>query len=823
LSYGAKTDLIKITKRILPSVLEKMALDLEEAAGQEVLWVGHLNQEGLIDEVNAVARGNEGAVPALFPFMEKGDIVLHNHPSGVLKPSGPDLAIASQLGNQGIGFAIVDNSLKNIHVVAEAVVSEEEKPLDSNHIQEVFSQGGALSRFLERYEPRMSQINLALGISRAYNEGSLFIGEAGTGVGKSFAYLLPSILWAQQNHQRIVISTGTINLQQQLLEKDIPLLQKILGPVKAVLVKGRRNYLCPHRLEEYRQEAEGELFSEEDPILEAILDWAGSTKNGSLSDLSFLPPDSVWSRINSDPDSCMGLKCTHREGCFVAKAKREAAGAQLLIVNHHLLFSDLSLRVSGAGFESTAVLPPFQRVVIDEAHNVESAATSYFSESFTRFSVQKHLSRLHRLKGRRSLGLLVDLQKMNGDPEVARKMLDEAKVVLEGAEALEGHLVLETQDDNYLYFSPAQSGPADSPVLGALLEFRNRLMTFVNLGVTFFESLAQEDQEDGKAQEYRNLLRRLEAIAALAGQFSEFREKPKEIFWIEKKFTSRGEAYFRFVKSPLEVGVLMKEALLEPFESVIFTSATLSIGQSFRYWESRVGIEDTGGRQRYAEIFPSPFDYKNRVLLGIPSDAPSPEHPEFELYLARFCLKSLYISEGRALVLFTSYRLLREVHQRLAPYLEERGIPVYKQGQDDRSRLLERFKREEKSVLFATDSFWEGVDVPGDALRLVIITRLPFRVPSEPVLKARVDAVNARGGNAFMELSLPEAVMKLKQGFGRLMRQTSDYGGVMILDNRVITKRYGGLFLDSLPETQRKIQDTRSLLEGLENFLYPGE
>ncbi|WP_028974005.1 helicase C-terminal domain-containing protein [Spirochaeta cellobiosiphila] len=809
---------MRITKRIRLEVLERMSLDLVESSGQEVLWIGHMDKTQMIDSINAVAMGNESAVPALFPYMEKGDLIIHNHPSGILRPSEADINVASKLGNQGIGFAIVDNDLSQIYIVAEPLAQEEILPIDREDIEAFFTIGGALSKQVSQYEPRESQIELSKRITDTFNNDGIFAGEAGTGVGKSFAYLLPAVLWAQKNKQRIVISTGTINLQQQLLDKDIPILQKILGDIKVVLVKGRRNYLCPYRLQEYSQELKEELFQEEDDTIEYLKEWAKTTKTGTISDLSFLPSDDIWSRINSDPDTCIGMKCSQREGCFVARAKKEAASAQILIVNHHLLFSDLSLRVSGAGFENTAVLPPFERIIIDEAHNIEGAATSYFSESFTRYTIQKHINRIYRLKRNKSFGLLIDLQKKNADPEIAKLILDDRIGIDEILNDLDTNLGNNLKE-NQLYLSPQVERHELLGFLNDLSELRSRIMSFVNHGLQFFESLPEEGQEDAKAQEFRNLLRRLESVASLAGQFGEYQEKQQSVFWMERKMNSKSEPFYRFVKSPLEVGYLMKEALLEPFDSVVFTSATLSIRNSFTYWQSRIGLLGLPD-SAVCEQYPSPFDYKNRVLLGIPTDSPGPDQEEFELYVSRFCLKSLRISEGSGLILFTSYRLLIQVYDRLRPYLEDEGIPVYRQGEDDRSRLLENFKRETKSVLFATDSFWEGVDVPGESLKLVIITKLPFRVPSEPITKARIQAIEARGGNAFMELSLPEAVMKFKQGFGRLMRQTSDFGSVMILDNRIITKKYGPLFLGSLPETQQQIIPTKLLMDKLEDFLY---
>ena len=349
---------------------------VSQAGGSEVMAVGHMNQQKNVVSLNIVARGDEVSVPALTPYMERGDVVIHNHPSGNLKPSKADLSIASRLGQDGIGFFIVDNDVENVYIVAEPFITEELKPLDPDKLADVLGPDGLLSQHI-KYESRESQIEMLRQVALAFNDETILAAEAGTGVGKSFAYLFPALAWAEQNCERIVLSTATINLQQQLMDKDIPLVRKVLGnKVKAVLVKGRGNYVCRRRLAEALEE--DSLFRDEADELIRIGDWASESPTGSRTDVPFLPSDDVWNGICSESDGCMGIRCSSREQCFVLKARKEAASARLLVVNHHLLFSDLSLRLSGAGFENTAVLPPFNRIIFDEAHNIEKSATSLF-------------------------------------------------------------------------------------------------------------------------------------------------------------------------------------------------------------------------------------------------------------------------------------------------------------------------------------------------------------------------------------------------------------------------------------------------------------
>ncbi|MDP3179971.1 MAG: hypothetical protein Q8M76_18815, partial [Spirochaetaceae bacterium] len=356
-------------------------------------------------------RGSRSAVPALAPYLERGDVIVHNHPSGTLRPSDADVSVAAEAGSAGVGSFIVNNAVTQVHVVAEPARRRAYAMLDEDEIAGVLEEGGKLSLAIAGYEPRKSQCRFARDVTAALNEGKVLAAEAGTGVGKSFAYLIPAFAWAIRNEERIVVSTATINLQKQLVDKDIPVVQRLFRKkTKAVLVKGRGNYLCAVRMREALDE-EG-LFAapgaspEEGHPLRRIEAWAGTTATGDRSDLSFWPDDATWSRVASESDACLGLRCNYREHCFVLQARREAADAQVVVANHHLLFSDLSARMNGAGYETTAVLPPFRALILDEAHAIESSATSFFSEELSRFVVNKRLSRLARRRGNRSFGLI---------------------------------------------------------------------------------------------------------------------------------------------------------------------------------------------------------------------------------------------------------------------------------------------------------------------------------------------------------------------------------------------------------------------------------
>lgn len=839
---------MRADRRLAPEAIEAIRRAIREADGNEVFLVGVVGDGGKVNSVAVGARGSDDAVPVLRPHLRGGDVVIHNHPGAssggaddraversALMPSRADLAIASRLGDDGIGFFIVDNSVDDVYVVAEPVAAREIRPLDRLMLARILEPGGALQRIVPWFEERPTQVGMLRAVCDAFNGDGVLAVEAGTGVGKSLAYLLPSLAWAAQNGERVVVSTNTINLQQQLVEKDIPLVKRVLSPagsdLRVALVKGRGNYLCLHRLAEAVEEAA--LFGEPDSELAAIGDWSLTTSTGDRSDLSFYPADETWSRVCSEPDACLGLRCRRRDGCFVLRARREASAASLLVANHHLLFADLALRLAGGGFEDPAVLPPYRRVVFDEAHNVEKAASSFFSRSFNRYALLRYLNRLHRKRKGRVVGLVPMLAKISGQPlrgapglvAAVRGAADELDARCAALMGEEGSFLLEPGTrDRFL----EEAGGALAGLSGAIRDLVESLTEAVDRAAAEGGS-----ESENLAWECRVQLNRLSEAAGVAERFRAAEIAGNDVYWMEalrgaRAGEARGEAprdpvraAARLVITPLDIGPLMREAVYEPLPTIVFTSATLTVADSFSYWAGRIGLDARAGREISTGVFPSPFDYRANVLIGVPTDAPAPDAPGYRTFLARFLYEALAASRGGALVLFTSRALLREIWDAVAPRLDGVGIRVLRQGEDDRARLLERFRDETSSVLFATDSFWEGVDAPGETLHAVVLCRLPFRVPSEPVVRARMAAIEAAGGNPFTELSLPDAVVRMRQGFGRLMRRRDDRGVVLVLDSRIVTKRYGQVFLDSLPGARRLITDAAGVLAGVAEFFTP--
>jgi ATP-dependent DNA helicase DinG len=822
---------VQAAKRFTEESRARLRAEIEDAGGNEVFARGYCDEAGLITALEVAARGNESSVLALERLRESErppDVLIHNHPSGFLTPSDNDLIIASRAAEGGMGSYIVDNRVEKVYVIAEPTLRRKRRALDPDRLCAALEAGGAISRRLPSYEIRESQLDLMRLIIRGFNEDALVAAEAGTGVGKSFAYLLPALMFALVNDERIVLSTATITLQQQLFDKDIPLVTSALNKkVKVVLIKGRGNYLCRRRLEDAIREQS--LFEEDDGDIRAVIAWSELTKTGSRSDLPFMPRDELWSRICSEADLCMGIRCPERERCFILALRKESADARVLVVNHHLLFADLAARQEGAGYDSTVVLPPYGRIIIDEAHKVEDAATSFFSKEFSRLGLYRQLGRLYRRRRGRQLGLLLRL------PGLTSQSLDDAaeavKKTRDAADALDEAGLELCAEEGVFRLCPPREDRILSVLIPALIDLRKCLASLAGLlrsMVDFTEAKGEEPADPGRnavVWEVQAVLRRLETVGTVCGAFIEYSERPREVMWIEvHKSAASGEdrsSWAVFTATPLEVAPALGTSLFEPHKTVVCLSATLTVAGSFAYWSSRSGITLAAGREPLTGQFPSPFPYARSVLLAAPADSPLPEEGQYQAFVDRAVLALAELAGGSALVLFTSYEALKSAYAAAAPVLEEQGIRCLKQGDDERSHLLSAFLDDKSSVLFGTDSFWEGVDAPGDTLRMVILCRLPFRTPRDPVFEARREAVEKKGRNPFMELSLPESVMKFKQGFGRLMRRSGDRGVVAVLDGRILRKRYGEFFIRSLPKTRTSFGEFSSVLRDAEGFLFP--
>lgn len=838
----------KIKAYLSDEAVTYMRLHIRDAGGNEVFFLGKTQtgaaeSTGVVESVQVVARGNKNLVPAITNMAHTGDVVIHNHPSGGLQPSEPDAVIASRLGNEGIGFFIVNNDVSAIYVVVEPQKPKTVVLLATPHLKKLLSPAGPLAQKLENFESRPQQQVMLEKVAAAFNENKIAIIEAGTGTGKTMAYLLPAIEWSVKNRERTVIATGTINLQEQLINKDIPLLQQTLDlKFRAELVKGRTNYACKRKLAEAATQPD--LFTEPAQLQELrdIIAWSQKSPDGSKADLAFMPQEAVWEKIQSESDTTLRAKCKFYHECFFYNARRRAAAADVLIANHHLLFADLAVRQESGESSEVAVLPKYHRVILDEAHDVEEVASSYFGAATSYHGILRTLHKLYRVKEAKTTGMLpftmAKIQKAAG--KISRSLIDKFRQQIEMVCApTVGHVEFRLQElMERLYEWAAAEGNRGSAAENfsevklrltpavvqdkAFQEIRERLTPIL---LKEMRECADQLNEVIKLCDLAEYQIGSEAASlavdlnAQSNRLTEMAEKietvlldtdEKNIRWLEVK-ESRWGNIVRLRSAPLDVAPILQKAVFAKFPTIVLTSATLAVGKSFDYLEKSLGLldsapgalKDSGSRlapRKMATQLGSPFDYGRQALIVIPTDIPEPNARDYPQHLRANLLRALKISQGRAFILFTAYGLLNQMYRELAPELAQMGMVALKQGQDNRHRLLENFKRQAGAVLFATDSFWQGVDVHGEALECVIIPRLPFKVPTEPVLEARVEAIERRGGNSFMEYSVPQAVIKFKQGFGRLIRRKSDFGAIVIFDNRIVKKFYGRAFMESLPE-----------------------
>jgi ATP-dependent DNA helicase DinG len=676
-------------------------------------------------------------------------------------------------------------------------------------LQQFFGPGGVLSRTHPAYEFRRGQLQMAQAVEQALEEKRHLIVEAGTGTGKTLAYLMPVI----RSGKRVIISTGTKNLQEQLFYKDVPFLEQALygggekqvshsarndkesgrndkesgrngkesaGRLSVCYMKGRNNYLCRKKLYDLTDQP---VLSGLEQIEQyrAIAAWEKTTGTGDRAELAELPEASLlWPKLDARAEACSGQKCSEFERCFITEMRRKAMESDIIIVNHHLFFADLAIKLQADGAVDAGILPEAAAVIFDEAHELEDVAGNYFGISVSNLRVEdlardvEHSLQHNRMLSASLSGALGSLR-------------DRAQFFFSLLPPGEGRFAFDTRRE-FL--------EENGDEFGALNQALTRLAGEL-------EGLPQ------KPEEVFNFVRRAQEIQAQLG-FALESEDRNTVFWIERRGgrwgsrgganaapegSARGRQNVFLQATPIDVGPILREYLWSKLECAVLTSATLAVGGGFEYIRQRLGLEHAR-----ESVLPSHFDYESQALLYVPPDLPDPRTPQFAAIAAERIRKLLEITRGRAFVLFTSYAQMNQIYQQLLGVLD---YPMLKQGDAPKSALLEEFRLTPNAVLFATSSFWQGVDVQGEQLSCVIIDRLPFAVPSDPVVAARVKAIDADGGNAFFDYQVPAAVITLKQGFGRLIRSLHDRGLLVLLDNRILKKQYGRVFVESLPKYKR--------------------
>jgi ATP-dependent DNA helicase DinG len=647
-------------------------------------------------------------------------------------------------------------------------------------LYQFFAPAGLLSKTHPAYEFRRGQLQMAQSVEEAIAEKRHLVVEAGTGTGKTLAYLLPVI----RSGKRVIISTGTKNLQEQLFFKDVPFLERALfadgvGKLSVCYMKGRNNYLCRKKLYDLTDQP---VLSglEEIEHFRAIAAWEKTTRTGDRAELAELPEASVlWHKLDARADTCLGQKCKEWERCFITEMRRRAAESDIIIVNHHLFFADLAIKLEAENAPDAGVLPDCGVVIFDEAHELEEVAGNYF-------------------------GISVSNTRMEELARDIEALLQREKLYTPGISGA----IKTLRERSQLFFSllPAHEGRMAFDGRREFLEENGEEYNALHQALRRIG--AELEQLPQKPDQVFSVARRAQQLQVQLGFVMED-ENPNTVFWIERR-GFRGASRMRHIPAdasahgrtnvflqatPIEVGPILRECLWSKMETAVLTSATLAVGGGFDYIRQRLGLDHAR-----ESIVPSHFDYESQAILYVPPDLPDPRTPQFAAQASDRVRRLLEITRGRAFVLFTSYAQMNEIYERLLGLLE---FPMLKQGDAPKSALLEEFRITPHAVLFGTSSFWQGVDVQGEQLSCVIIDRLPFAVPSDPVVAARVKAIDTGGGNAFYEYQVPGAVITLKQGFGRLIRSLHDRGLLALLDNRILKKQYGRVFVESLPSYSR--------------------
>lgn len=711
--------------------------------------------------------------------------------------------------------------------------------IDEDKIGRFFDEGGELQHEFGVFEHRFSQIKMAREAAAAFNNQNYFVVEAGTGTGKSLAYLLPAIKWSVKNFGpfgRVVISTNTKNLQEQLFFKDLPILHSILkDKFKAVLLKGKGNYLCLDKWVTVLHDMQYRLSSYERARILPLYMWVKKTQTGDIAENNGFAAErnmGLWSKFIAENNYCPGKSCKYYTQCFLWRARNNARDAHLVLVNHSLLFSDLAA--------DQAVLAEYANLILDEAHNIEKVATEYLGIEISYWNFRDSFRKLYQ-KEKLETGILVQMKKrvQMSDMAQAKKKLLTGHLnslipeVQSGWKSVQGFFRELTNvlrgmipQQNNREYSTRYRYRKEDRLLEKMQSFQKELMQHLKQILNGINELLEVLKElpDGSFNYQKQVYQELQAqFSQLDGlktnlAFLLSAEWDNWVYWFEIQQKERTEDS-RLYGAPLNISEILYHKLYKKLNTAIFTSATLTVGKKFDYFLKRVGL-DLVERDRLKTLFlESPFNYQEQVLLAVPSYFADPRSAEYKSQVRQFLEQLVREQRRGTLVLFTSYAMLNDLHAQLNMTYEAEKVPLLAQGiNGSRHSIITQFKEIPHSVLFGTDSFWQGIDVPGKALEILLLTKLPFDVPSEPVIQAKAELIRKNGGNPFMEYTIPEAVIKFRQGFGRLIRHKSDYGAVIILDNRVIKKMYGRIFLQSLPLRTQVFQSEDELWEGLLNW-----
>ena len=818
-----------IRDRFSEESLQTIKKYLEEHNNKSMIFKATFDEDEKIQKPFFLSLYKKKSFEETLTKVGKNEVVIRTTKPNQLYPSDMELELSEELyTRRNIAYCLLSSDLDDFYFVQDI----DRIFLEDIDIKNYFSKDGILAKEIKGFEYRQEQEEMAQYIQDAINEDRKIIVEAGTGTGKTLAYLIPSIKWAVTNKRKVIIATNTINLQEQLLLKDIPLAKSIIkDEFSYVLVKGRNNYVCKRLFNELvlGKSIDIETFSmEAREQIEYILKWGNKTKTGDKAELPFEVYPDVWELVQSTTELCLGKKCPYRKECFYMKTRMEKMEADILISNHHVFFADLNVRAETDFDSEYLILPRYDMVIFDEAHNVESVARSYFSVEVSKISFTRLLNRIYQKKNKKKKekSALIRVE-----DTVDEKNLEDSEQYIYLLNTLKEEIsILQNIGDEYFdEIRKIYETNTEAPIKKSLnnfemtksrfLEnlrekkdiFQGKLADFLNLMMSFNNVIDGEKDKNPEVINFNNHLKMFKAYIDSFKFINSF-EDDNYIYWLD---INSKRTNVILTATPLNIAQKLSTVLFDNLDRLVFASATIVVNGNFNYFKKSLGLDE---EDCIEAIIKSPFDYDEQMSVYIPSDIQDSENINaFVSDASRFILNILLKTNGKAFILFTSYTMLNQIYYSISKKLKDKGFEVFLHGDKPRSQIIKEFKEAENPILFGTISFWEGVDVQGENLSNVIITKLPFLVPTDPVVSAISKKIEEDGGNSFMDFQLPEAIIKFKQGVGRLIRKKTDSGNIFILDNRILKKRYGSLFINALPSQKNiKILEKDDIIEEIE-------
>ena len=818
-----------IRDRFSEESLQTIKKYLEEHNNKSMIFKATFDEDEKIQKPFFLSLYKKKSFEETLTKVGKNEVVIRTTKPNQLYPSDMELELSEELyTRRNIAYCLLSSDLDDFYFVQDIYRIF----LEEIDIENYFAKDGILAKEIKGFEYREEQEEMAQYIQDAINEDRKIIVEAGTGTGKTLAYLIPSIKWAVTNKKKVIIATNTINLQEQLLLKDIPLAKSIIkDEFSYVLVKGRNNYVCKRLFNELalRKSIDIETFSMEvREQIEYILKWGNKTKTGDKAELPFEVYPDVWELVQSTTELCLGKKCPYRKECFYMKTRMEKMEADILISNHHVFFADLNVRAETDFDSEYLILPRYDMVIFDEAHNVESVARSYFSVEVSKISFTRLLNRIYQKKNKKKKekSALIRVE-----DTVDEKNLEDSEQYIYLLNTLKEEIsILQNIGDEYFdEIRKIYETNTEAPIKKSLnnfemtksrfLEnlrekkdiFQGKLADFLNLMMSFNNVIDEEKDKNPEVINFNNHLKMFKAYIDSFKFINSF-EDDNYIYWLD---INSKRTNVVLTATPLNIAQKLSTVLFDNLDRLVFASATIVVNGNFDYFKKSLGLDE---EDCIEAIIKSPFDYDEQMSVYIPSDIQDSENINaFVTDASKFILNILLKTNGKAFILFTSYIMLNQIYYSISKKLKDKGFEVFLHGDKPRSQIIKEFKEAENPILFGTTSFWEGVDVQGENLSNVIITKLPFLVPTDPVVSAISKKIEEDGGNSFMDFQLPEAIIKFKQGVGRLIRKKTDSGNIFILDNRILKKRYGSLFINALPSQKNiKILEKDDIIEEIE-------